>query len=98
MARHASCQHSLHLIEHGRHGALDPQSFLDLIGGRIRVFRILQEAGALMFPEKLVHAGTLPCQFSGNPSRFVNTVVMPVEAKSATASSMYLSKSVSKMP
>src|SRR5205809_8036036 len=37
-------------------------------------------------------------QSSGNPSRFSKTVLMPYLPKRATASSVYLSKSVSKMP
>ena len=45
-----------------------------------------------------MNASGLVFQSSGNPSRLVKTVVMPVALNSATASSVYLSKSVSKMP
>jgi hypothetical protein len=43
-------------------------------------------------------AGRLVFQSLGKPSRFSKTVSMPVAEKSATASSVYWSKSVSKMP
>jgi len=43
-------------------------------------------------------AGAFVFQSFGNPSRFSKTVVMPVALKRAIASSVYLSKSVSKMP
>src|SRR5438552_3157744 len=46
----------------------------------------------------LMNAGAFVFQSSGKPSRFTKTVVMPVAEKRATASSVYLSKSVSKMP
>src|SRR5579862_8412249 len=46
----------------------------------------------------LTKAGALVFQSFGNPSRFSNTVLMPVAPNSATASSVYLSKSVSKIP
>src|SRR5262245_11747395 len=48
--------------------------------------------------KNLITACVLVRQSSGQPSKFTNTVVMPVELKSAMASSTYLSKSVSKMP
>src|SRR5437867_7455877 len=46
----------------------------------------------------LTNAGALVFQSSGNPSRFSKTVLTPYFPKRATASSVYLSKSVSKMP
>src|SRR4029077_16734721 len=46
----------------------------------------------------LMNAAAFVSQSSGKPSRFTKTVVMPVFEKRATASSVYLSKSVSKMP
>src|SRR5262249_16121129 len=48
--------------------------------------------------KNLVTAAMFVFQSSGKPSRFTNAVVMPVSTNSATASSRYLSKSVSKMP
>ena len=45
-----------------------------------------------------MNASGFSFQSSGKPSRLVKTVVMPVALNSATASSVYLSKSVSKMP
>src|SRR5271167_4930896 len=48
--------------------------------------------------KKLMTADKFVFQSSGHPSRFTKTVVMPVLTKSATASSRYLSKSVSKIP
>ncbi len=47
---------------------------------------------------KAMNAGTFVFQSGGKPSSFSKMVSMPVLAKSATASSVYLSKSVSKMP
>src|SRR5947208_6068957 len=44
------------------------------------------------------NAGEFVFQSSGNPSRFSKTVLMPYFENSITASSVYLSKSVSKMP
>src|SRR4051794_7554825 len=46
----------------------------------------------------LTKAGAFVLQSVGKPSRFSKTVVRPVAAKIATASSVYLSKAVSKMP
>src|SRR5215218_2568402 len=46
----------------------------------------------------LTKAGAFVFQSSGNPSSFVKIVVMPVALNSAIASSVYLSKSVSKIP
>src|SRR5438132_12495135 len=46
----------------------------------------------------LTSAGAFVFQSSGSPSRFSKTVLMPYFEKRATASSVYLSKSVSKMP
>ena len=43
-------------------------------------------------------AGVFVFQSIGNPSRFSNMVLIPYLEKSATASSVYLSKSVSEMP
>ena len=52
----------------------------------------------MMSRTNLMNAGELVFQSAGNPSRFSNTVLIPEAAKNATASSVYLSKSVSKMP
>src|SRR6478752_7036583 len=46
----------------------------------------------------LMNASGFSFQSSGKPSRLVKTVVIPVWLNSWTASSVYLSKSVSKMP
>ena len=45
-----------------------------------------------------MNAGAFVFQSFGNPSSFSKMVLMPVCVNSATASSVYLSKSVSKMP
>src|SRR5215467_9662798 len=46
----------------------------------------------------LMNASGFVFQSIGNPSRFSKTVLMPVFVKRAIASSVYLSKSVSKIP
>src|SRR5206468_10026837 len=47
--------------------------------------------------KNLTNAGTLVFQSSGNPSRFSKVVFTPNFVNRATASSVYLSKSVSKI-
>src|ERR1700744_145903 len=44
---------SLHLIERFGEGPLQLKSFLDLVRASVRIFSILQEAGALMFVKEL---------------------------------------------
>ena len=46
----------------------------------------------------ITNAWGLVCQSSGNPWRFSKTVFKPVAPKRATASSVYLPNSVSKIP
>src|SRR5215467_11954027 len=46
----------------------------------------------------LTNASGVVFQSAGNPSRFSKTVLIPVLVNSAMASSVYLSKSVSKIP
>ena len=52
----------------------------------------------MVIAHNLMKAAGFVFQSFGKPSRFSKTVLRPVAAKIATASSVYLSKSVSKMP
>ena len=59
---------------------------------------ILTNAGVDYGVEPDRYRGGFVFQSAGKPSSFSKIVLMPVLAKRATASSVYLSKSVSKMP
>ena len=52
----------------------------------------------MMIPHELDEGRGLVFQSAGNPSRFSNDVLRPIDEKMLTASSVYLSKSVSKTP
>ena len=89
---------SLHLVEHVGEGRLELERLLDLVGADVRILAVFQEARALVLANELDERRGFVFQSSGNPSRFSKTVLMPYLLKRATASSVYLSKSVSKMP
>jgi hypothetical protein len=89
---------SLHLVEHVREGALQLQCLLDFTGRDVRIFAVLQETRALVVAEELDEGRNIRLQSEGNPSSFSKIVLIPVRVNSATASSVYLSKSVSKIP
>src|SRR5215204_1271305 len=55
----------LHLIQHGRHGALYFHGFSDLISSRIRVLRVLKKTWALVIPEELVDRSHIPLPILG---------------------------------
>ena len=78
--------------------AFSLQRFLDLVGAHERIFAVFEETRALVLAHELDEGRRVRLPVFGKPSRFSKTVLMPVAPKSATASSVYLSKSVSKMP
>jgi hypothetical protein len=88
----------LHLVEHVGERGLEPQRRLDLIGRDVRVLAVLQEARNMMVTDVLDERGGIFFPVLAESSRLVNTVSIPVWLNNATASSVYLSKSVSKMP
>ena len=89
---------SLHLIKHGGHRRFHSERFLHLVRADKRIFSVFQEAWPLVISKELDHCKRVCSPILRPASKFTNTVVIPVELKSAIASSTYLSKSVSKIP
>ena len=78
--------------------ALSLQGLLDFVATHVGMLAVFEKAWTLVVAEELDEGRRILCQSAGQPSRFSKTVDMPVLPKRATASSVYLSKSVSKMP
>ena len=81
-----------------RRRRLQLQRLLDLVGGDIRILAVLEEARALVLANELYECVGVRLPVLGKPSRLLNAVSCRSSVNSATASSVYLSKSVSKMP
>ena len=94
-AAYALFWESLHLVEHVRERRLELQRLLDLVGTHIGIFPIFKEALALVLTDELDEFLRLGLPIFREP---FEVLAMPVAEKRATASSVYLSKSVSKMP
>ena len=94
----ASCGGSLHLVEHIREGRLELQGFLDFVRTHEGIFAIFQEARALMVTNELEERRGIRLPILGKALEIFENGIDTVAAKMATASSVYLSKSVSKMP
>src|SRR6476469_990186 len=82
--RRQSC--SLHLVEHSSERRLHAQCLLDLVGCRIWIFAVFQEACALVLAYKPDEGWTFVFQSAGKPSRLAKTVSIPYFRKSVTAS------------
>ena len=89
---------SLHLVEHVREGGLELQRLLDLVGTHIGIFPVFEEARALVLADELDEFLRLGLPILREPFEVFEDSINAVAEKRATASSVYLSKSVSKMP
>ena len=90
---------SLHLVEHVRKRRLELECLLDLVRAHIRVFAVFKETRAMMLADELDERRRVGLPVRWEILRgFQRPYLAPKLAKIATASSVYLSKSVSKMP
>ena len=89
---------SLHLVEHGRERRLQLQRLLDLVGADVRVLAVLQEARALVLAHELDEGRRVRLPVLREALEVLEDGVDAQAREEATASSVYLSKSVSKMP
>ena len=82
-----------------REARLQPKRLLDFVGGHVRVLAVLQEAGALVLADELDERRRVRLPVLREAIELLEDGVdARPEVNSATASSRYLSKSVSKMP
>ena len=88
----------LHQVEHVAKGGLEFQGFLDFVGGHVRIFPIFQETRALVFTNELDERWNVRFPVFRKSFEVLKVVFTPNFVNRATASSVYLSKSVSKMP
>ena len=94
---------SLHLVEHFRKSLFEPQRLLDFLGCDIRIFPVLQKTRTLMITNELDERRQIGLPVCWKSLQvFKNLVpdpVLPVKmAPAVFMISVYLSKSVSKMP
>ena len=88
----------LHLIEHLGQGVLDPQGLLDFVGGDIRILPVFDKARALVVPDELDERFRVGLPVHRKPFEVLEDRVDARFSEEAIASSVYLSKSVSKIP
>ena len=78
------------------------ERFFDLVAANVRILAVFEETRALMLAENECYEGGRIEFFNESirrsPRDFRRLSEMPVAENSVTASSVYLSKSVSKMP